>query len=324
MRPKSLKRLHVEQRLVIGLNIALTALIDGEPHVLCVKRAGGWGLPFGRFDPAEHRTFELALRDFVERQTAVPLGYVEQLYTFGDRGREAPRASLVSGDESDRIVSVGYLALAGSAAKPSLESAAWRPWYDFFPWEDQREGKDALRFHLHQQLLKWANNDPERKARLPLTFAGLQGYWQEERALDRYELLYEARLVTEAHRDLDGVEGPELHGEAMISDHRRILATAIGRLRGKMRYRPVIFNLLDETFTLGSLQSSIEAVLGFCVHKQNFRRSVESGQFVSRTEQTHSDTGGRPAALYSTGPMAESKNAAGLNLPRLRLTSTDD
>lgn len=309
----------MEQRLVIGLNIALTALIGGEPHVLCVKRAGGWGLPFGRFDPAQHRTFELALRDFVERQTAVPLGYVEQLYTFGDRGREAPRASLVSGDESDRIVSVGYLALSGSAVAPSLESAAWRPWYDFFPWEDQRSSGADLRTELEERLLRWAGSDPERRERLELTFAGLQGLWQEERALDRFELLYEARLVTEAHRDLDGVEGPELHGEPMISDHRRILATAIGRLRGKMRYRPIIFTLLGNEFTLSALQGSTEAVLGFGVHKQNFRRGVESGAFVRRTNKTENATGGRPAALYTTGPMAEKRSAAGLTLPRHRI-----
>ena len=314
----------MEQRLVIGLNIALTALIGGEPHVLCVKRAGGWGLPFGRFDPSEHRTFELALRDFVERQTSVPLGYVEQLYTFGDRGREAPRASLVSGDESDRIVSVGYLALAGSAVEPSLDSAAWRPWYTFFPWEDQRATGLALREAIETKLGAWAEGDDELAERLRQTFQGAEDCWQEERALERFELMYEARLVTEAHRDLDGVEGPELYGQPMISDHRRILATAIGRLRGKLRYRPVIFNLLPEQFTLSALQLSVEALLGFSVHKQNFRRGVESGKFVVRTGKTESATGGRPAALYSTGPMAEYRSAAGLPLPRLKLHPETD
>ena len=48
------------------------------------------GLPFGPFDPDGHRTFELALREFVTRQTRFELGFVEQLYTFGDKGRDAP------------------------------------------------------------------------------------------------------------------------------------------------------------------------------------------------------------------------------------------
>ena len=55
------------------------------------------GLPFGPFDPFDHRTFELALREFVTRQTRFELGYVEQLYTFGDKGRDAPRADIGAG-----------------------------------------------------------------------------------------------------------------------------------------------------------------------------------------------------------------------------------
>lgn len=307
----------MERRLVIGLNVALTALIGGEPHVLCVKRPGGWGLPFGRFDPDEHRTFELALRDFVARQTAVPLGYVEQLYTFGDRGREAPRASLVMGDEVDRIVSVGYLALSPKAAAPSLESAKWRPWYAFFPWEDLRRGGADLR-HVTERLERWAAGDRARAARLAFTFENPELGWAEERALDRYEVMYEARLVAEAHRDRDGVEGPELFGEAMISDHRRILATAIGRLRGKLRYRPVIFRLMEAEFTLSDLQTAVEAILGFTIHKQNFRRGLDTAALVAKTDKTVQRTGGRPAAIYTPGPNAIVTNAVGLPLPRLK------
>lgn len=315
----------MERRLVIGLNVALTALIKGEPHVLCVKRAGGWGLPFGRFDPDEHRTFELALRDFVERQTAVPLGYVEQLYTFGDKGREAPRASLRSGDEADRIVSVGYLAVSPAAARPQLESAKWKPWYEFFPWEDQRSAKGRqVRQAVIDRLLPLASADDMLSERLERTFCIGDCVWEEEQALDRFELMYEARLVTEAHRDRDGVEGPVLFGESMISDHRRILATAIGRLRGKMRYRPVVFRMLTDTFTLRELQIGVEGVLGFSVHKQNFRRGVESGDFVVKTKKTAKASAGRPAALYRAGPSLDVATAAGLPLPRLRLPIEDD
>jgi hypothetical protein len=307
----------MERRLVIGLNIALTALSGCEPHVLCVRREGGWGLPFGRFDPESHRTFELAMRDFVERQTAVPLGYVEQLYTFGDRGREAPRASLESGDEGDRIVSVGYLALSPQTAPPALERAAWRPWYEFFPWEDQREVLSQAGTELPVQLAEWAGTDPGRQRRVDLAF-GIGGEaWEEERALDRYELMYEARLVAEAWRDR-GAKRDLPYGTPMISDHRRILATAIGRLRGKMRYRPVVFELVPHAFTLRMLQSSVEAILGFAIHKQNFRRSIETAGLVEKTGGTSLSTGGRPAALYRAAALTDAKTASGLNLPRLR------
>ncbi|MEO1041934.1 MAG: NAD regulator [Pseudomonadota bacterium] len=312
----------MERRLVIGLNVVLAAVRDGEPVVLCVKRPGGWGLPFGRFDPEDHRTFELALRDFVERQTALPLEYVEQLYTFGDRGREAPRASLVSGDEADRIVSVGYLALSSDALTPSLESAAWRRWSTFFPWEDHREGKIRSCADITGQLRSWAAGDETLNTRIAMAFGDCDAGWEEERALDRYELMYEARLVAEAHRDRDGVEGPLLHGEAMISDHRRILATAIGRLRGKLRYRPVIFKLMGDEFTLRALQESVEAILGFDIHKQNFRRGVETAHLVEKTDTTVQATGGRPAALYRATALSEAPTAAGLALPRFRGSAT--
>ncbi|HNS86526.1 MAG TPA: hypothetical protein PKH09_06460, partial [Parvularculaceae bacterium] len=76
--------------IAILLNAVLAVVDADEPKSLCVKRADGLGLPYGPFDPARHRTFELGLRSWVSEQTRVALGYVEQLYTFGDRGREAP------------------------------------------------------------------------------------------------------------------------------------------------------------------------------------------------------------------------------------------
>ena len=82
-------------QVVIGLSAVVLAIRGGEIVVLTVRpedvrthRASDLrGLPFGPFDPAGHRTFELALRAFVNDQTGFRLGYVEQLYTFGDLGR---------------------------------------------------------------------------------------------------------------------------------------------------------------------------------------------------------------------------------------------
>ena len=47
-------------------------------------------LPFGPFDPGSQRTLEQGLRKWVGEQTQFDLGYTEQLYTFGDRGRHLP------------------------------------------------------------------------------------------------------------------------------------------------------------------------------------------------------------------------------------------
>src|ERR1043165_5368000 len=93
----------------IGLTAAIVAVEEGEPAILVAGDGASdeprAGLPFGPFDPLAHRTFEIGLRAWVEAQTGITVGYVEQLYTFGDRGRHARP------DDSAHMVSVGYLAL---------------------------------------------------------------------------------------------------------------------------------------------------------------------------------------------------------------------
>ena len=137
---------------------------------------------------------------------------------------------------------------------------------------------------------------------MQLYFGTDGAHWDEERVLDRYELLYEAGLVEEARRDerpaaLGRKETPAL-GVAMRFDHRRILATAIARLRAKLKYRPVVFELLPPEFTLTELQHTVEAISGRHLHKQNFRRLVEAGALVEPTGVMSTQTGGRPAALF--------------------------
>ena len=82
----------------IGLTAAIVAVEDGEPAILVAgdgeKGEPRAGLPFGPFDPLAHRTFEIGLRAWVEAQTGLRVGYVEQLYTFGDRGRHAGPADV--------------------------------------------------------------------------------------------------------------------------------------------------------------------------------------------------------------------------------------
>ena len=137
--------------LRIGLNAAIVAVTNHTPSILTVPASPGDGpadgLPFGPFDPVRHRTFEASLRESVESQTALHLGYVEQLYTFGDRGRQMPIGE-AGRDESPHLVSVGYLALTrADAENPEAlhaTGARWRDWYELFPWEDWRSGRPAM------------------------------------------------------------------------------------------------------------------------------------------------------------------------------------
>ena len=189
--------------VVIGLSAVVVAIRDGEAVVLTVRPRGDGGepsaLPFGPFDPAGDRTFELAMRAFVREQTRFDLGYVEQLYTFGDRGRDAPLADVGEGDA--RVISVGYLALAPAAVETHFAGSDWRPWSRFFPWEDWRLGRPAALTPIEDALRRWSDGDGGRLGRARLLFALDDAPWNEERVLERYELLYEAGLAPEAARD---------------------------------------------------------------------------------------------------------------------------
>ena len=99
--------------------------------------------------------------------------------------------------------------------------------------------------------------------------------------LQRYELLFEAGLVPETRRRRAAAAGGEpVPGEAMVHDHRRILATGIARLRAKIKYRPVVFELMPPAFTLLQLQRTVEALAGQRLHKQNFRRLIDAQGLV--------------------------------------------
>ncbi|MGD9815740.1 MAG: NAD regulator [Hyphomonadaceae bacterium] len=301
-----------EARVVIGLSAVIVAVTEEAPYVVVTRDgARAAGLPFGPFDPAGDRTLELSLRHWVSAQTGFDIGYVEQLYTFGDRGRETPLADIK--DRPDRVISISYLALTPSRAVLDRAEARWRCWYDFFPWEDWRDGRPPLIDEIIAPKLKaWAQSAgdaamaAQRRTRMRLAFALEGAVWNEERALERYELLYEAGLAPEAARDrarFDGKAPPELTtipglGEPMISDHRRILATAIGRLRAKIKYRPVIFELAPDRFTLLNLQRVVEAISGLELHKQNFRRLLDRTGLVEGTGEFDTSAGGRPAELF--------------------------
>lgn len=315
--------------LVIGLSAVVVAIRDGEAVTLTVrqKSPGGdlTGLPFGPFDPDGDRTFELALRAFVTEQTRFDLGYVEQLYTFGDKGRDAPLANLGGRDAAARVISVGYLALAPAATDTHFPGSEWQPWSRTFPWEDWRGGRPLAFDAVEAALRAWAGNDAQKLARARLLFALDGAPWNEERVLERYELLYEAGLAPEAARDR-GEAAPNRSdaltaalGEPMISDHRRILATALGRLRGKLKYRPVVFELMPDAFTLSALQRTVEAIAGVPLHKQNFRRALERAELVEGLGRVDADTGGRPAELFRfRREILGARPVSGLSLPLLR------
>lgn len=90
----------------------------------------------------------------------------------------------------------------------------------------------------------------------------------------------------------DAGDTPEL-----VFDHDAILATALERIRGKLEYTPIGFQLLPPQFTLTDLQQVYEAILGVEIDKRNFRRkALDSGHVRATGEQRTGKH--RPAALY--------------------------
>lgn len=298
----------------VDLIAVVVAATTSTPFVLTIGQADT--LPSGPFG-LEHRSLQAGLRTWVEHQTGHPLGYIEQLYTFADRDRTGD-------DPAQRVISISYLALTQQEHSAASPRRGWRGWYDFFPWEDHRNGVPAIVSEgLAPRLLAWADapgnaeQKQERRQRATIAF-GLDGRdWNEELTLQRYELLYEAGLVKEADRD--ATDPQPLASRPMVADHRRILATGIARLRSKIKYRPVVFELMPQVFTLLQLQRTVEALSGRLVHKQNFRRLVEQQELVEETGESTADTGGRPAKLFRFrhGVLAE-RDIAGTKLPLAR------
>jgi hypothetical protein len=298
--------------ITADLVAVLVAVTEGEPKVMTILN--GTALPSGPFQFA-HRSLQTGLRAWVETQTGHPLGYLEQLYTFADQGR-------TGNTRAPHSVSISYLGLTREDRLNQVFEAHWSGWYDYFPWEDHRSGVPALLMKTMAPRLKaWAKSAPsatlqrERWQRGAITF-GLDGRaWNEELVLQRYELMYEASLIPEAARD-NGNETATMPGKPMAADHRRILATGIARLRAKIKYRPVVFELMPPEFTLLQLQRSVEALAGRLVHKQNFRRLIEQQELVEETGAIAADTVGRPAKLFRFRHAVLAERAiAGTKLP---------
>lgn len=300
-----------DRPLAVELTAVIVAVTADEPRVLTLH--GGEALPSGPLQ-SRHRTLQGGVRSWVENQTGHALGYVEQLYTFADRERTREAAI-------ERRISISYLGLTRERSDGNTADAAWQDWYRYFPWEDWRRGPPRMiAATILPRLRAWTRGGPpvatrERQRRIDVAFGAKMHGWNEEFVLQRYELLWEAGLVPESGDHRGAAAGP-IAGTSMTHDHRRILATGIARLRAKIKYRPVVFELMPASFTLFQLQRAVEALAGQRLHKQNFRRLVEQQGLVEETGKLATATGGRPAKLFRfRREIVDERTAAGTKLP---------
>ena len=321
-----LRMTRIQADTIVDLLGVLVAVTDEVPRVLVVD-SDEIALPNGPFVPCDHASLEDGFRQLIEAQAGLDLYYIEQLYTFGNRYRSINE---IAG--GPRTLSVAYVALTREDEVP-LEGVRWADLYEFLPWEDWRDGRpDELDSLIAPRLVEWCSKTRaqttrrDREERINVTI-GSSGATEMDAVLtlERLELLYDAGVLAETERDQRAIAGESVApavlniGTTMASDHRRVLATALGRIRGKLAYRPVVFELLPGEFTLLQLQQVAEALSGTHLHKQNFRRLVMHANLVEPIGRTTAVGRGRPAELFRfRREVLGEKLTVGLSRPTLK------
>jgi len=217
-------------------------------------------------------------------------------------------------------------------------SARWRrpapassPGTGSFRWEDWREQRPKILDAVILPLLnEWAGapTGPSPGARSPATSgcgcasAPAARLGTRKKTLDRYELLYEAGLTEEARRDgreaaLARQKFPAL-GEPMRFDHRRILATAITRLRAKLQIPAGRVRADAARFHADRVAAHRGSDLRAPSAQAEFPPLVESAALVEPTGDMSTATGGAPPP--SSASAATSRKSA----PPAASASADD
>ena len=203
-----------EAEIRLTVDLVIFTIRDGALHVLLIQRGiepfkGRWALPGGFILKGE--SLEEAARRELEEEAGVHEVYLEQLYTFGEPGRD-PRG---------RVITVAYYALIASDVEVS-------------------GGSDA-------SAAQWF---------------------------------------------------PVSRTPSLAFDHSGIVDYALERIRNKLEYTTVGFELLPKKFTLSALQQVYEAILGKELDKRNFRRKIEMLDQLVPLEEWHQDGPARPAQLF--------------------------
>jgi 8-oxo-dGTP diphosphatase len=85
---------------------------------------------------------------------------------------------------------------------------------------------------------------------------------------------------------------------SLAFDHQRILEVALTRLKGKVRYQPIGFELLPAKFTLTQLQRVYETILERALDKRNFRKKILSMELLIELDEVQQDVAHRAGRLY--------------------------
>lgn len=240
-------------------------LNEKELRILLIKRKdhpyiGEWAIP-GGFVNINESIEEAAHRELKE-ETNIDNIYMEQLATFGDIGRD-PRM---------RVISTAYMALVPNKnlnpiAGDDAENVAWFT----IKRGEITEREQGISFNLILEN-------------------------KEENILISYKIIekYSYSGVTKTKEVLYTVN-KESNNEIAF-DHVKIINMALDRLKNKVEYTSIAFNLVDEYFTMADIQSIYEILLNKKFHRMEFMRKTK--KMLIETDKVNTDKGHRPAKYY--------------------------
>lgn len=184
---------------------------------------------------------------------------------------------------------IGRWALPGGfvGIRESLDDAAAR----------ELKEETGLEGVYMEQLYTWGdpNRDPRTRVISCSYMALVDSKGLEPKAGDDAEDVGWFEII-EKEDDLSFRNGTELAASDIAFDHANIIAYGLQRLRNKIEYTDIAFNLMPEKFTLTELQQVYEIVLGKELYKANFRRKIQ--HLVEATDEFRRELGHRPARLY--------------------------
>jgi len=239
--------------------------------VLLIKRRNhpyinSWAIP-GGFVDCDESIREAALRELKE-ETNIDHVYLEQLYTYGQIDRD-PRM---------RVISTSYMALVDKTnlkpkAGDDVKDVAWF---------------EILKETIVEPKIIETENEVVRTETLKITLS------HEEIDVDISAtlLITETLIGKNIHRVVEVLEQINL-----AFDHGKIIDMALDRLKNKLEYTQIAFNLVPEYFTLTELQNVYQVILGKEEKPAGFRRKIK--EMVIETDKMQSSKGHRPAKLYT-------------------------
>lgn len=246
-------------------------LSEKELRILLIKRGehpflGKWALP-GGFVKMDESLDEAAIRELKE-ETNIDNIYMEQLYTWGDVGRD-PRT---------RVISTAYMSLADSSTLniKASDDADDAKWFTVSAKTFQEQKDVTENGYIIRQMIK-------------LNLTG-----------DKEELSAIIRKVKTVDGKVTRIAREIVESEGLAFDHAKIIEYGLERLRNKIEYTDIAFNLMPELFTLTELQQVYEVILGKELLKANFRRKIAG--MVVETNKYSRESGHRPSKLFRFNP----------------------